>query len=153
VSAGTVVRNYVATNVARNQAYQPLLSSKNRLHCQTHKRFWNEHKLGHRSRRVSKPRTTVLARASSSLLDWTVAPVEGESPSSSHIPSPVEEEDPFQNIQYNTVLFQPAFATQLMVTVQTTPFFSVQEYTPPQPLIQSVSCYSELHISLSFNLT
>jgi hypothetical protein len=37
---------------------------------QTHKWSWNGHKLGHGSRRGYKPRTTVLVRASSNLLDW-----------------------------------------------------------------------------------
>jgi hypothetical protein len=68
VSVGTLVLNYSATNVAPTQKDQPLLSSKRRPHFQTHKRSWNEHKLGHKSRQGSKPRETVLARTRNKLL-------------------------------------------------------------------------------------
>jgi hypothetical protein len=61
---------YGATNVAPTQKDKPLLSSKRRPHFQTHKGPWNEHKLGHVSRWGPKRKTTVLARASSNLLDW-----------------------------------------------------------------------------------
>jgi hypothetical protein len=40
---------------------------------QTHERSLNEHKLGHGSQRASKPRTTMLAKASRNLLGWTVS--------------------------------------------------------------------------------
>jgi hypothetical protein len=36
-----------------------------------HIKVWKEQKYGHRSRRGPKPRTTVLAKASGNLLDWT----------------------------------------------------------------------------------
>jgi hypothetical protein len=65
------VRNYGATNVAPTQKDKHLLSSKTRPHFQTHKWFWKEHKLGHGSEWGSKPSMTVLARASSKLLDRT----------------------------------------------------------------------------------
>jgi hypothetical protein len=48
-----------------------LILSKKRLHFQRYSRSWKEHKLGRGSRRGSKPSTTVLARASSNLLDCT----------------------------------------------------------------------------------
>jgi hypothetical protein len=47
------------------------LSSKRRPHFQIDKRSHNKHKLGHGSRWDSKPRTIVLARTNSNLLDWT----------------------------------------------------------------------------------
>jgi hypothetical protein len=72
VSAGTLALNYGATKMAPTQKDQPLLSLDRRPHFETHKRSWNEHKLDHGFRRVSKPRMTVLARTSSNLLDWTV---------------------------------------------------------------------------------
>jgi hypothetical protein len=69
VSAGTLVRNYGATNLAPTQKDKPLLSSKRRPHFKTRKRSWNEQKFGHGSRGGPKPRTTVLARTSSNILD------------------------------------------------------------------------------------
>jgi hypothetical protein len=36
----------------------------------SHKRFWNEHKLGNEPRWDSKRRTTMLARTRSNLLEW-----------------------------------------------------------------------------------
>jgi hypothetical protein len=69
VSAGTLMRNYNATNMGPIQRDKPLFLSKRRPHFPTYKRSWNEHKLGHGSRRASKPRTTVQARSSSNLLD------------------------------------------------------------------------------------
>jgi hypothetical protein len=66
VNAGTLKQNVVPT-----QKDKPLLSSKRRPHFQTHERSWKEYKLGHGSRQGLKPRTGVLVRASSSLLDWT----------------------------------------------------------------------------------
>jgi hypothetical protein len=44
VSAGVLMRNYGATNVAPTQKAQLLFSSKIRLHFQTRKWSWNEHK-------------------------------------------------------------------------------------------------------------
>jgi hypothetical protein len=70
VSAGTLVRNYDATNMAPTQTDNHL-SSKRTSHFQTHKRSWKEHKLGHASWRGPKPSTPLLARTSSNLLDWT----------------------------------------------------------------------------------
>jgi hypothetical protein len=72
MSAGVLIRNYGATNVAPTQKDKPLLSLERRPHLQTHKRSWNERKLVHGSRRSPKPRTTVLARASSNLLLYSV---------------------------------------------------------------------------------
>jgi hypothetical protein len=71
VSAGTLVRNYGATNMEPTQKDKPLLPSKRRPHFQTYKRSWSENKLGHVSRREPKPRTIVPERTSSKLLDWT----------------------------------------------------------------------------------
>jgi hypothetical protein len=71
VSAGTLIRNYGATNSAPTQIDQPLLSSKKRSHFQTHKRSCKEHLLDHGSGRGPKPRMTALARTSSNLLDWS----------------------------------------------------------------------------------
>jgi hypothetical protein len=71
VSAGTPVRNYGATNVAPTQKDRPLLTSKTSPHFQTNKRSWNKYILGHGSRRGAKPRTTVLARATSNSMDST----------------------------------------------------------------------------------
>jgi hypothetical protein len=65
------VRNYGATNLVPTQKGQPLLSSKRGPHFQTHKRSWNEHKLGHIFRRGPKQGTTVLARANSNLMKCT----------------------------------------------------------------------------------
>jgi hypothetical protein len=86
VSAGALVRNCCATNMAPTQKDKPLLSSKRRPHFQTHKRSWNERKLGHASRRVSKPTTTVLARAE----DW-VSRVVRQSPASKDVNRETEE--------------------------------------------------------------
>jgi hypothetical protein len=41
-SAGTLVQNYGATNVAPTQKDKPLLSSKRGTHFQTRKRSWNQ---------------------------------------------------------------------------------------------------------------
>jgi hypothetical protein len=68
VSVGTLVLNYGATNVAPTQKDEPLLSSKRRHHFETHKRSWKEQNFGHGSRRGPKPRTVVLAKASSNLM-------------------------------------------------------------------------------------
>jgi hypothetical protein len=46
MSAGTLMQNYDAINVAPTQKEKPLLSSKRRPHFETHWRSWNEHKLG-----------------------------------------------------------------------------------------------------------
>jgi hypothetical protein len=63
------VLNYSATNVLPSQKDQPLLSSKRRPHFQTCKLSWNEQIFGHGSGWGLKPRTALLVRASSSLLD------------------------------------------------------------------------------------
>jgi hypothetical protein len=68
LSAGTVVLNYGATNMAPAQKDQPLLSSKRTSYFQTHKSSWNERKFGHESQRDPKPRISALARTSSNLL-------------------------------------------------------------------------------------
>jgi hypothetical protein len=75
VRAGIFVPIYGATNLAPAQNEKPLLFSKRRPHFLTYKRSWNEHKFDDVSRRGPKPRTTVLARVRSSLLDskeWNV---------------------------------------------------------------------------------
>jgi hypothetical protein len=69
VSAGTFVLNYGATNMEPTQKGQPLLSSKTGPHLHTYKRPWKEWNSGHGSRRGPKPRTTLLARSSSNLLE------------------------------------------------------------------------------------
>jgi hypothetical protein len=69
VSAGKLVLNYGATNMAPTLKDTPLLSSKGRPNLQTHTRSWNEHKLGRGSRRGSKPKTSVLAKTNKSF--WT----------------------------------------------------------------------------------
>jgi hypothetical protein len=71
VSAGTLLRNYGAIKVAPAQNDRPLLSSKRRSHCRTHKRFWNKQKLRLGFRRGSKPKTILLARANIKVLNWT----------------------------------------------------------------------------------
>jgi hypothetical protein len=68
LNAGTVVLNYRTANVAPTQKDKPCLSSKRRPDFQTHKWSWNEQKFDRGFRQGSKPRTTVLARASSKLL-------------------------------------------------------------------------------------
>jgi hypothetical protein len=70
-SAGTHVGNYSATNVPTTQKDKLTLSSKRRPNFETHKRYWNEHKLAHGFCHDLEPRTTVLVKASSNLLDWT----------------------------------------------------------------------------------
>jgi hypothetical protein len=47
VSAGTLVLNHGVTNVELINKDKSLLTSKRRQHFLTHKRFWNEHKLGY----------------------------------------------------------------------------------------------------------
>jgi hypothetical protein len=50
VSVGTLVQNYVATNMAPTQKDKPFLSLKRKPHFQTSKRSWSKHKLlGHGS--------------------------------------------------------------------------------------------------------
>jgi hypothetical protein len=57
---------------------RPLLSSNRRPHFGTHK-VWKEQKYGHGSQWGPKPRLTVLARASSSLLDGPWVPQDSKS--------------------------------------------------------------------------
>jgi hypothetical protein len=72
VSGGTLVQNYDVTNVVPIQKdHQLLLLLKRRPHFQTHKWSWNKQEFGHGSQLDLKPRVTVLATASSNLLDWT----------------------------------------------------------------------------------
>jgi hypothetical protein len=71
VSAGTLMRNYGATNVAPTQEDRPLLSSKRRPRYRTRKRSWNEYELGDGSRWDRKPGTILLVMVSSNLLDRT----------------------------------------------------------------------------------
>jgi hypothetical protein len=72
VSADALVRIYGVTNVAPTQKDKFFLLSKRRPQLQICKRYWKEHKLAHGSRWGWKPKTSVLARTSCSLLDWTV---------------------------------------------------------------------------------
>jgi hypothetical protein len=67
VSAGALVLNYGATNVAPTQRDRHLLSSAKHINGL-------EQKFGHGSRQGPKPRSTVLARASSNLLDLDLCP-------------------------------------------------------------------------------
>jgi hypothetical protein len=67
VSAGTLMRNYGATNVAPTQKDKPLLSFK-RPRFQTYKPCWNEYKWVPTE---LETKISVLASASSNLLDWT----------------------------------------------------------------------------------
>jgi hypothetical protein len=60
---------YCKAHLKRLLKDQPLLSSKRRPHYRTYKRSSNEQKLVHKSRRGPKSITTLLARASSNLLD------------------------------------------------------------------------------------
>jgi hypothetical protein len=69
VSAGTLMLNYGATNMAPSQKDEPILSSKRGPHFRTNIRPWNEQKFGYSYRRSPKPRITMLARASSIILD------------------------------------------------------------------------------------
>jgi hypothetical protein len=69
ISAGSFVLNYGATNLAPSQKDQSPLSSKRRSHLKTCKWSWNEQKFGHGSQGGSKPRTTLLAKASRNILD------------------------------------------------------------------------------------
>lgn len=71
VSAGTLARNYGATNSVHTQKCQLLLSLKKILNFQTYKRSWKEEKSAHGSWRAQKRRMTVLARATRNLLDCT----------------------------------------------------------------------------------
>jgi hypothetical protein len=70
VSAGYTLTKLLCNN---HGAYseKPLLLLKKRSHFQTHKESWIEHKLDHGSQWGTKSRMTVLAKAISSLLDWT----------------------------------------------------------------------------------
>jgi hypothetical protein len=71
VTSGTHVRNYGAINVAPTQKGQALLSLKRRRpHFQTLKRSWNKQKVRHEARGDQKPRTTVMVRARSNLLQY-----------------------------------------------------------------------------------
>jgi hypothetical protein len=49
---------------------KPLLSSMSRSHFQTHNRSCGEHRLGNEFQQYSIPQASVLARFSSTLLDW-----------------------------------------------------------------------------------
>jgi hypothetical protein len=62
-SAGMLLSNYDATNMAPTQKDEPFLLSKRRRHFKTHERSWNKHDLGHQ-------KTTMEARTSSKLVDW-----------------------------------------------------------------------------------